>query len=129
MNKPPKTILVVDDELSLVKALEEVLHSEGFKVLAARDGEEGFKMIRKHHPDLVLLDILMPLLDGLGMLEKLRACKETYCKDVAIIILTNLTSDDFSRRAKELGCTDYVVKSDTELSSVVSLVHSKLKNI
>lgn len=128
MDKSHKTVLVVDDEIALVKALETVLKSEGYNVITANDGEEGFKMCHDHRPDLILLDILMPHLDGLGMLEKLRTCKDDFCKNVPVIILTNLTNEDFEKNANKLGAPDYVIKSDTDLKSIVAMVHEKLKN-
>lgn len=129
MDSAQKTVLVVDDEIALVKALEAVLKSEGYKVVTASDGEEGFKVCQARHPDLVLLDILMPHLDGLGMLEKLRTCKDDFCKHVPVIILTNLTNEDFEKNASKLNAPDYVIKSDTDLKSIVAMVHKKLKSL
>ncbi len=129
MDKSHKTVLVVDDEIALVKALEQVLKSEGYNVITAADGEQGFKQCIDHHPDLVLLDILMPHLDGLGMLEKLRTCEDEFCKKVPVVILTNLTNEDFEKNANKLGAPDYVIKSDTDLKSIVAMVHEKLKNL
>ncbi len=129
MDKALKTVLVVDDEIALVKALETVLKSEGYKVITASDGEVGFKMCHDNHPDLILLDILMPHLDGLGMLEKLRTCKDDFCEHVPVIILTNLTNEDFEKNANKLDAPDYVIKSDTDLKSIVAMVHKKLKNL
>lgn len=129
MDKTNKIVLVVDDEIALVKALESVLKTEGYKVITAPDGEVGFQMCHDHRPDLILLDILMPHLDGLGMLEKLRNCNDDFCKNVPVIILTNLTNEDFEINAKKLGAPDYVIKSDTDLKSIVAMVHKKLNKI
>ena len=85
-------LLIVEDEKILSDTLEEKLVSEGFEVLKAIDGEEGLKLALDSHPNLILLDLLMPKVDGITMLKKLR--KDTWGERANVIILTNVESSD-----------------------------------
>jgi len=116
-------ILVVEDEHSLAAALKDKLSKEGFLVIEAKNGEEGLEAVKKESPDLILLDIVMPKMDGLTMLEK---CREELDRDVPVIMLTNL-SDKF-RVAKSLneGAYDYLIKSDWSLEDIVKRIKEKL---
>jgi DNA-binding response OmpR family regulator len=87
----PKTVLIVEDEAVLRKILQDRLRKEGFNTLLATDGAEGLELALRKHPDLILLDIMMPH-DGLGMLNSLRE-DESYGKSVPVIFLTNLSPD------------------------------------
>lgn len=125
MSKISKKILVVEDEISLLQALILKLKKEGFHVLSARNGQEGLEVAGKEHPDLILLDIIMPVMDGMTMLKKLR--EDPRGKDVPIIILTNLTGSDKVADALENESFDYLVKSDWKLEDVVKKVREKLR--
>ena len=85
-------VLVVDDDPIYVKVYEKKFTGSGFEVKVARDGEEGFKMALEEHPDLVLLDLMMPKMDGMTMMKKLR--QDEWGKSVPIIVLTNLEAND-----------------------------------
>ncbi len=124
-----KKILIVEDELSARKALVEKFHSEGFEVAIAFDGEEGLEQSNRIHPDLILLDLVMPKMDGMTMLKKLRESGE-WGKQVPVIILTNLSSDDDGRISDvaELLPTYYLVKTDWRLSDVVEKVKGRLSS-
>jgi two-component system response regulator CpxR len=103
---PGKRILLIDDELELVKGLTIILQSEGFEVRAAFDGEEGMKKVAEERPDLIILDIAMPKMDGFTFVKKLSATG--IAKRVPIIVLTARA------KMKDLfemeGVKDYVVK-------------------
>ena len=113
-----RTILVVEDESSQRMALTDAFSSEGFKVFAAKDGSEGLALALREHPDMILADIVMPVMDGITMLSKLR--EDIWGKDAKVIMLTNLSD------ALEHGSYDYLVKSDWNIEDVVARVHARL---
>lgn len=93
-----KKILVVDDDAAIVQILSDKLNKEGFVPIAAADGEEGLKMAESQHPDLILLDLLMPKMDGLEVMKKLRESSE-WGKRLPIMIITNTDPDENMVRA------------------------------
>jgi len=121
---PGKKILVVEDEAALRETLAKKLSSEGFNVLRAADGEHGLALAFDEHPDLILLDILMPKVDGVAVAKKLRA--DDWGKDVPIIIMTNLSGMNKVEEVKEIGITEYLVKSNVDLATVVQKVQKYL---
>lgn len=118
-----KRILIAEDEKPLNHALSLKLTHEGFEIDSAFDGEEALAFIEKNNYDLVLLDLIMPRLDGFGVLQKLKAS----AKKVPVIVLSNLGQPEDKTRAEELGAQGFYIKSDTALSEIVSLVNDKLK--
>jgi len=119
-----KTILIVDDEKALAGALEIKLKYLGFEALVARDGEECLKVAFEKHPDLILMDIVMPKMDGLTAIANLR--KDKWGKKVPIIILTNLGSAEDVAEAQKNGVSDYLVKSNWKLEDVTEKVKKTL---
>jgi DNA-binding response OmpR family regulator len=119
-----KHILIVEDEQSLRKALSEKFEKEGYKVTQAQDGEAGLSAAINDHPDLILLDILMPRLDGLGMLQRLR--QELWGKEVQVIILTNLNDVEKVQEAVVNQAFDFLVKADWTLEQIVAKVREKI---
>lgn len=120
-----KKILIVEDERTLSKALAFKLTSEGFRVLQARDGEEGLESALRNKPDLILLDIIMPKMDGLTMLNKLR--EDEWGKDMPIFMLTNLSNAEDVDRATKKGVYDYLIKSDWKLGEIIAKIKEELK--
>ncbi len=119
-----KKILIVEDESSALKAMVEKFQREGFDVLTAPDGVRGLAEAQASHPEIILLDIIMPNMDGIMMLRKLRE-DDGYGKQVPVILLTNLSSDDDGRK-KEIDALSpiaYLVKTDWKLSDVVDKVN------
>ena len=113
-----KTILIVEDEKPAAKVLEERFHLEGFEPFVAEDGVEGLRMALEKRPDLILLDILMPKMDGLTMMQELR--KDPWGKNVPIMILTNLSADDkVMRQILEDQPSYYLLKTEWKLKDVV----------
>jgi DNA-binding response OmpR family regulator len=100
-----KTVLVIDDEERLVTLLETYLTQEGFQVVKAYNGQEGLDAARKNHPDLILLDLMMPVLNGYDFMRIHRSEKNT-----PIILLTARVDDDEKVLGLELGADDYVTK-------------------
>ena len=121
------TILIVEDEISLRNALRDKFTKKGFNVLEAKDGEEGLSVSLKKQPDLILLDIIMPKMDGMTVLKKLRP-ENKWSKNVPIMLLSNLGGDDelMMMEIEKDKMTDYLVKSNWSLSEVVEKVKEKL---
>jgi len=119
-------ILVVEDEDILAKTMKEKLVSEGFEVEIAYDGLEGFSLAVEKHPDLILLDILLPKMDGMSVLRRLRG--DEWGKTVPVIILTNLSSADEKRNRDitELEPSYFFVKTDKSLEEIVEKVKDRL---
>ena len=115
-----KRILIVEDEKPLSHALKLKLSHEGYDVVVAGDGEEVENLAGTQHFDLILVDIIMPKMDGFTMLSHL---KENGNK-TTIIVLSNLGQQEDIEKAKELGVTDYMVKSNTPISRIVEVVNS-----
>ena len=120
-----KTILLIEDEGALQKTLGDVLSKEGYKILAALDGEVGARLAKEKTPDLILLDLVLPKITGLEVLKQLRGDEET--KDIPVIVLTNLENLEDIQRATDLGATTYLVKSNYELQEVVQKVKTALR--
>lgn len=121
-----KKILIVEDEVSLRNILRDKLSSEGFAILEAKNGKEGLELAFSEHPDLILLDIVMPIMDGITMLKRLRT--DVWGKNAKVITLTNLTDDQRVADVLALGTQDFLVKSDWKLENVVKVVRDKLNN-
>ncbi len=101
-------ILVVDDELDMLKVVVFRLKQSGYEVITASDGVEGLKKAEEEIPDLILLDVMMPRMDGYAMASKLRELKKT--QSIPIIMLTAKSDPDDVTRFHELGAIDYIVK-------------------
>ena len=120
-----KKILVVEDETALQQALTEFLAEENFAVVAAADGEQGLALAKSENPDLILLDIILPKLDGYAVLEELK--KNAVTKNIPIVLLTNLECEDDIQKAFDKGATTYLVKSEYKLEDIVRKVKELLK--
>lgn len=121
-----KKILIVEDEASLRLALEFKLKNEGFDVISAADGEEGLTKALAEKPDLTLLDIILPKLDGFSVLEALS--KDEAGRDLEIIVLTNLSPSGEALKHAENIKYEYLVKADWKLDDLIEKVKNKLVN-
>lgn len=119
-----KKVLIIEDEAPLSKILAETLTENGLEVDVAVHGEEGWHKTRENRPDLILLDIIMPRLDGFVFLKRLRANKKLA--DVPVIILSNLGQESDIAEARELGALDYLVKSNHTIEAIVQRVQQVL---
>ena len=115
--------MIVEDEADLRNAYSEALSSKECEVITAANGQEGLEAARKNAPDLILLDILMPVMDGLAMLQKLRQGDE-HLKKVPVILLTNLSanSEDVIKKVAETEPVYYIVKTSFSLKQIVDKV-------
>lgn len=104
----PKTVLIVEDQLEFLAVQKLYLERHGYRVLAATDGEEGVRSARENHPDLILMDFTVPLLDGLQATVALRGDRTT--SDIPVVMLTAHPYGSVGRRAREAGCSGFVAK-------------------
>jgi DNA-binding response OmpR family regulator len=122
-----KKILVVEDDKSLRNAVVEILSSKNYLALEADNGKEGVEKALAEHPDLILLDLVMPVMDGMEAMTEIR--KDAWGKKVPIIILTNLDSSD--KRLTEEVITGmplyYLVKADTKIHEVVEKIEELIR--
>jgi len=116
-------ILVVEDDQVLLRALYILFHESEYTIATATDGDTAIKMARRLKPDVVLLDLLLPKIDGFGVLKGLKA--DPKLKNIPVIVLSNLGDDLNIERAKKLGAQDFFVKADTDLK----LLAEKIKNL
>lgn len=124
--EPSQTkILIVEDEEILLTALSEELKQEGFQVVGAKDGIEGVEKAQSDKPDLILLDLVMPRLDGIGALKQMKGNPEI--KDIPVVILTNLSDYDKISDALSLGAMDYLVKANYRLEELVNKIKTVLE--
>ncbi len=113
-----KSILIIEDERALSHALELKLQHEGFTVSTASNGQEGLALIQSQHFDVVLLDLIMPVMDGFQVLEQLK----TLSAMPAVFVLSNLSQHEDEDRAMSMGARKFFIKSDTPLTTIVEEV-------
>ena len=119
-----KKILIVDDEVFLARALKDRLALEGYSVLVANDGQEGLEKFFAESPDLVLLDLVMPKMDGITMLKNLR--QDPRGKAVPVIVLSNLNNAQSMDESLASGAQDFLVKVNNTLDDVAHAVKKRL---
>ena len=118
-------ILLVEDEKSLVEMYSLRFKESGFKLLVAADGLAGLELAQKELPALILLDIMLPKMDGFAVLADLK--KETKTKNIPVLLLSNLGQKTDIDKGKALGADDYVVKASMTPSQVLEKINSYLK--
>ena len=102
-------VLIVEDDPALWRLYEEKFKKEGFEAIIARDGETGLNLALTKHPDFILLDMLLPKMKGIDVLERLMT--EPNSKDIAVIVLTNVTEREEADKALKLGAKEYLAKA------------------
>lgn len=115
-----KKILLVEDDDALANVYLSRLQAEGFDVRHVSNGEDALAAAKELHPDLVLLDVMMPKVSGFDVLDILRNTPETA--NLKIVMLTALSQDTDKKRAEGLGVDDYLVKSQVVISDVVDRI-------
>jgi DNA-binding response OmpR family regulator len=120
MTSPIKAV-VVDDDSDLLFLYKHKLEKEGFEVFTAGDGQEGLVVIERHKPDIVLLDLLMPVMSGSEMLARLRSTE--WGSEIRVIILTNISKDEAPPALRFLNVDRYIVKAHHTPAQVVKIVH------
>lgn len=117
-------VLIIEDDKFLSKIYASKLSKEGIEADFALDGEEGLQKMKAAKPKLILLDLIMPKMDGFAVLEEMK--KDPALKKIAVLVLSNLGQDEDIVRAKKLGAKDFLVKSDSSIQEVVTKIKSHL---
>ena len=119
-----KTILLVEDDKFISRAYRAGIGGEGFKVITAYTGVEGMAKAKRERPDLILLDLVMPMMDGFDLLKDLKKDPET--KNIPVVILSNLGQESDIQKGKALGAADYLVKANWSMKDVIAKVKEHL---
>jgi len=119
----PKTILIIEDDEFFRDLVDKKLISEGFDVAKAVDGEEGIKKIKEEKPDLILLDLLLPNIDGFEVLERIK--KDPATASIPVIILSNLGQKEEVEKGLEFGAADFLIKAQFTSDEIIE----KVKNV
>ena len=116
-----KKVLIIEDEQTLTKALVKSLGDNGFEIETAEDGEEGIKKVRSFKPDLVLLDLILPKMDGFSILAEIK--KDPKLGEIKVMVLTNLS--DVADKVLKMGASDCLIKSDFSIDQIKQAIYSK----
>ncbi|MBI4779678.1 response regulator [Candidatus Falkowbacteria bacterium] len=119
-------ILLVEDDSFLRDICFKKLKKEGFNVVTAVDGEEAVKKVSEFKPAIVLLDIILPAMDGFEVLKEIRSHKDILVKNVPVIMLTNLGQEEDNKKAISLGASDYLVKAHFTTEEIVEKIKNRL---
>lgn len=119
-----KKILIMEDDKFLSEMYSTKLKEAGFEIITADDGEEGLRLIKEKNPDLVLLDIVLPRMDGFEVLQNLK--KDKNLKNILVVALTNLGQKEEVEKGIKLGADDYIIKAHFTPTEVVAKVKKML---
>jgi two-component system alkaline phosphatase synthesis response regulator PhoP len=122
MKKTNKKILIVEDDPNFISILQKRFSQEGFTIFTAQDGKEGFNLSEKEDLDLVISDLLLPVLDGVEMVKKIKEKKT----DLPVILLTNVKDNNYLEVTKKLKKIDYLIKSDVRIDEIVKKARKKM---
>ena len=122
-----RKVLVVEDDRTLARLYATKLEKSGYEVEVAFDGKEGLEKAASFQPDVILLDIIIPKIDGFAVLEQLQ--KDPQAHQIAVILLTNLGQDEDVAKGKQLGARDYLVKSQFTPAEIVKKMEAALGKI
>ncbi|OGL60744.1 hypothetical protein A3H10_01800 [Candidatus Uhrbacteria bacterium RIFCSPLOWO2_12_FULL_46_10] len=120
-----KTILIIEDDRFVSGMYADKLISVGFKVHSAFDGEAGLNLALANHPDIILLDVMLPIIDGFEVLRRLKSNKELA--SVPVIILSNLGDPEQVKTGLKLGASDYMIKAYFVPSEVLAHIQALVK--
>ncbi len=123
MPKTKPKILIVEDDPNFVSILKEKFSHEGFLTLTAQDGKEGLSFFDTEKPDLIISDVLLPLLNGIDMIKQVKAKNPS----LPVILLTNVKDPSYSDVTKSIKKVDYLIKSDVKLEDIIKLAKKMLK--
>ncbi|HCX27569.1 MAG TPA: response regulator [Candidatus Portnoybacteria bacterium] len=119
-----QTILLIEDEPILQKTLSAALQQEGYDIKNALDGEIGLNLAKEIKPDLILLDLILPKMDGFEVLDALKG--DDALKQIPVIVLTNLESPQDIEKALAKGATTYLVKANYELKNIIAKIQETI---
>ena len=118
-------ILFIEDDPLIIKIYTTRLTADGFQVFSAENGEDGLKIAEQELPNLVVLDIMMPKIDGFGVLEKLRI--HDHLKNIPILIYSNLAQEGEIARALKMGATEFIIKANLSPTEMVNKIKQYLQ--
>jgi len=121
-----KKILIIEDDKFLRKVIDKKLSKEGYLVIEAVDGEKGLKAVKDKKPDLVLLDLVLPEMDGFEVLAKMK--KDPSLSNIPVIILSNLGQKDDIEKGLKMGAVDYLIKAHFTPGEVVNRIEAALNS-
>ena len=124
MNTQTKHVLIIEDEPDILEAMAEAVASAGYQTSTANNGEEGLAMAFEQHPDLILLDLVMPVMDGRQALKKLR--EDPWGKDARVVVLTSMDDVENIASSHEYTIEDYIIKSHASLDEILQKVRLAL---
>jgi two-component system phosphate regulon response regulator PhoB len=119
-------VLIIEDEDILAKVLAEKMEKSGFEVAIAEDGEKALDLIKSFKPDIIMLDLMLPKLDGFEVLKQIKADDAT--KRIPIVAISNLSEDSNIEKALKLGVENYFVKSNHPINEIIEKVKAVLLN-
>ena len=119
-----KKILIIEDEEIILSLLQRKLEKEGYEVFVARDGKEGITKMKELNPHLILLDIVMPKMGGLEVLERMN--KDEKLKNIPVIVVSNSGQPVELDKARELGAIDWLVKTEFDPQEVIKKVKKQI---
>ena len=122
-----KKILFIEDESALQKTFSDLLSSEGYELVSALDGEIGLDKAKKEAPDLILLDLILPKINGFEVLKRLKDDEAT--KNIPVIVLTNLEGVEDVNKVLELGVKTYLVKGQYSLEEVLKKIKDYIEGM
>ena len=120
MTEVKKKVLIIEDEPDMRGILVSMVESADYQVIEAKDGQQGLDLAVKKEPDIILLDIMLPKLNGFEVLDKLRYNPTT--QDIPVIILSNLGQEKEVVKGKALGAVDYLIKADIHLTEILEKI-------
>lgn len=118
-------ILVVEDDAMISSMYKTKFESDGFDVLTADNGAVGLEIAKKEKPDLIMLDVILPQLDGFSVLEEIK--KDETTKNIPVVMLTNLGTDEDKEKGQKLGAVDYLVKASLTPGQISEKIKSYIK--
>jgi DNA-binding response OmpR family regulator len=124
--KKQKKILIVEDDFFIREIYETQARKQNYLVLTAADGEDGLNKIRNESPDFVLLDLMLPKLDGFSILKKVKG--DPILAKTPILIMTNMEDSNIEREARVIGAVDYLLKVHNTPDSIMSIVEKYFSN-
>ena len=120
MASPKAKIALIEDDIAIVQMYSMKFEAEGFEVAYASDGQQGLEVIKEFKPDLVLLDLMMPVMGGAEMLKEMR--QQDWGKDIKVIVLTNMGESEAPEGLKDLNVESFIVKADLTPKQVAEQV-------
>ena len=126
MTNSPKIIAIAEDEVLYGKILKNKLEKEGYRVTHCLNGEALLQAIRAQKPDLILLDLIMPIKDGFQTLKEIKS--DPTLQNIKVIVLSNLGQEEDIKTVMNLGATNYLVKADTQFTNAIAMIKNNLED-